>query len=66
MTANNIIFTHSPFWIQVWGLPFEMLSKKTRKDTGNSIGKFVIADSRTWSPDQAKYMGIWVKIPLNK
>ena len=66
MTANNIIFTHSPFWIQVWGLPFDMLSKKTRKDIGNSIGKFVIADSRSWSSDQAKYMGIWVKIPLNK
>ena len=66
MTANNIIFTHSPFWIQVWGLPFDMLSKKTRKDIGNIIGKFVIADSRSWSSDQAKYMRIRVKIPLNK
>ena len=42
------------------------MSKKTGKDIGNSIGKFVMADSRSWSSDQAKYMRIWVKIPLNK
>ena len=43
-----------------------MMSEKIGKDIGNSIGKFVIADSRSWSSDQAKYMRIRVKIPLNK
>ena len=51
LTANNIIFTHSPFWLQVWGLPFDMMSEKTGRDIGNSIGKFVMADSRSWSSD---------------
>nr|POE59835.1 hypothetical protein CFP56_67277 [Quercus suber] len=52
--------------VEVWGLPFDMMSEKTRKDIGNSIGKFVMEDSRSWSSDQAKYMRIRVKIPLNK
>ena len=43
-----------------------MMSEKIGKDIGNSIGKFVITDSRSRSSDQAKYMRIRVKIPLNK
>ena len=23
LTVSNISFTHAPFWVQVWGLPFE-------------------------------------------
>jgi len=66
MTANNIKFTHSPFWLQVWGLPFDMLTKKTGKDIGNSLGSFLAADPRSWSSNQAKFMRIRVNIPLNK
>ena len=26
LTSTNISFTHSPFWVQIWGLPFEHMS----------------------------------------
>nr|POE95423.1 hypothetical protein CFP56_62209 [Quercus suber] len=32
LSVSNISFTHSPFWVQVWGLPFENLSEEVGKD----------------------------------
>ena len=28
LTATNIVFTHSPSWVQLWGLPFELMSEE--------------------------------------
>ena len=66
MIANNISFTHSLFWLQIWGLPFDMMSEKIGRHIGNSIGNFMAADSRSWSLDQAKFMRIRVNIALDK
>ena len=38
MVENNIAFTHSPFWVQLWGLLFELMSK----EIGHGIGGKVI------------------------
>ena len=35
MTTNNITFTHSPFWVQIWGLPFDMMIEKIGKEIGS-------------------------------
>ena len=66
MAANNINFNHSPFWLQVWGLPLGMMSEKTGRDIGNSMENFFMVDSRSWSLDQEKFMRIRVDIPLDK
>ena len=66
MTANNIKFSHSPFWVQIWGLPFDMMTEKLGRDIGSSLGVFIIADTRSWSADQAKFMRIRVNIPIDK
>ena len=31
LTTSNISFTNAPFWVQVWGLPFEYMSKDAKK-----------------------------------
>ena len=66
MTANNIKFSHSPFWVQVWGLPFDMMTEKLGKHIGNNLGAFISADTRSWSADQAKFMRIRVSIPIDR
>ncbi|KAL4627278.1 hypothetical protein ACB092_05G156700 [Castanea dentata] len=66
MAANNINFNHSPLWLEVWGLPLGMMLEKTGRDIGNSMGNFLMADSRSWSLDQEKFVRIRVDIPLNK
>ena len=47
LSTANITFTHSPFWVQVWGLPFELMSEESGKDIGNSIGSYVETDKRS-------------------
>nr|POE76313.1 hypothetical protein CFP56_25681 [Quercus suber] len=66
LSAANITFTHSSFWVQVWGLPFELLSEETGKDIGNSIGIFVETDKRSGHTNQAKFMLIRVELQLDK
>ena len=31
LTSTNISFTHSPFWVQIWGLLFEHMSQEVRE-----------------------------------
>ena len=48
LIAANIIFSHSPFWVQVWGVPFELMTEDTMRDIGNTMGNFVEMDKRSW------------------
>ena len=66
LSTANITFMHSPFWVQVWGLPFELMSEESGKDIGNSIGSYVETDKRSRQIDQVKFMRIRVKLQINK
>nr|POE45183.1 hypothetical protein CFP56_25319 [Quercus suber] len=46
LTAPNISFTHAPFWVQGWGLPFEYMSEDAGKDIGSRLGKVLEVDKR--------------------
>lgn len=47
LTATNIIFTHSLFWVQIWRLPFELMSDEVGRELGNNIGKLIEVDRQT-------------------
>ena len=66
LTAANIIFSHTPFWVQVWGVPFELMTEETGRDIGNSMGNFVEMDKRSSQMDQAKFMRVRVELPIDK
>ena len=66
LSASNIIFIHSPFWVQIWDLPFEHMSMEVGRELGNSLGKFIESDRRTGHLDQAKFMRIRVDLQLDK
>ena len=42
------------------------MTEDTSTDIGNRLGKFLEADRRSWQSDQAKYMRVRAKLPLNK
>lgn len=65
LSSTNIVFTHAPFWVQVWGLPFEFMDEEVGKDIGSTIGNFLEVDKRSWQSDQAKFMRIRVDVHLN-
>ena len=66
MSVANIVFSHSLFWVQVWGVPFELIMEDTARDIGNRISIFLEADKISWQADQAKYMRVRTKLPLDK
>ena len=66
LSTANIVFTHSPFWVQLWGLPCEHISEDVGRDVGNSLGRFLEMDKRACQSDQALFMRIRVELPIEK
>ena len=66
LTSTNISFTHSPFWVQIWGLPFEHMSLDVGKEIGSKLGTFLEVDRRSWQSDQAKFMRVRVELEIDK
>ncbi|KAK9990945.1 hypothetical protein SO802_025930 [Lithocarpus litseifolius] len=66
MIAASVRFTSIPMWVQVWGLPFDLLSKEVRRDVGNGLGKVVEVDQKVFSSDQARFLRVRVELPLEK
>ena len=66
MTLTNILFSHSPFWVQVWGPPFELMSEEVGKNIGGKLGEVLEVDKCSLQIDQAKFIRIKVDLPIDK
>ena len=66
LTSTNISFTHSPFWVQIWGLPFEHMSQDVGEEIGSKLGKLIEVDRHSWQSDQAKFMRVRVELEIDK
>ncbi|XP_075659208.1 uncharacterized protein At4g02000-like [Castanea sativa] len=66
MTATSVRFSLMPMWIQVWGLPFDLLLEEVGKDIGNGLGKVLDVDLKVFSSDQACFIRVRVELPLDK
>nr|POE56025.1 uncharacterized protein CFP56_64479 [Quercus suber] len=66
MTAASVRFTSIPMWVQISGLPFDLLSKDVGRDIGNGLGKVVDVDMKAFSTDQAHFLCVRVELPLEK
>ena len=66
LSLANLVFTHASFWVQVWGLPFEHMTKEASRDIGGKIGRVIEVDKRSWQADQAKFMRVRVDLPIKK
>ena len=38
MTPRSVKFTTVPMWVQVWGLPFDLINEDARRDIGSGLG----------------------------
>ena len=66
MIAASVTFQTLPIWIQIWGLPFDLLTEETGRDIGNGIGKVVEIDAMAFTTDQARFIRIRLEVPLDK
>ena len=66
MTASIVMFTSIPLWVQVWGLPFDLISEEACRDIGGGLGKVMEIDTKALSSEQARFVKVRVEIPLDK
>ncbi|GMY22651.1 hypothetical protein FCV25MIE_17892 [Fagus crenata] len=64
--ASNARFDHIHLWVQLWGLPFDLISKPMVQEIGDRIGTCVKIDERLWSSDQAHFMRIRMELEIQK
>ena len=66
LTTNFVRFTSMPMWVQVWGLPFDLLLEEVGMDIGSGLGEVLKIDLKAFSFDQARFIKVWVELPLDK
>ncbi|KAK9999183.1 hypothetical protein SO802_018786 [Lithocarpus litseifolius] len=66
MSVRNVMFMTQPFWIQVWGLPFDLINEEAGSVIERSIGEFVEVDCKAFTSKQSRFLRIRVEVPLNK
>lgn len=66
MIAKSVRFTHLPLWVQMWGLPFDLMTKEAGMDIGRGLENFKEVDCNAFKSDQAKFLRVRVEVPLNK
>lgn len=66
MTVRSVRFTHLPFWVQVWGLPFDLMNEEAGHDIGRGLGKAIEVDCKAFKSNQARFLRVRVELPLDK
>ena len=66
MSARSVTFLKQTFWIQVWGLLFDLINEEARSDIGRSIGELVEVDCKAFNIDQSRFLSVRVEVPLYK
>ena len=63
MTAFSVNFQTVPMWVQVWGLPFNLINKEAGIDIGQGIGRVIDVDWKVIASDQARFLRVRVDVP---
>nr|POF00833.1 uncharacterized protein CFP56_73704 [Quercus suber] len=66
ITVSSVTFPVLPIWIQIWGLPFDLLSEEVGREIGSGMGRVVEVDTKTFTAGQARFIRVRVEIPLDK
>ena len=67
MTTNSVTFSTLPIWLQVWGLPFDLMNEEAGWEIGKGLEHVVEVDKKkTFLSDQARIIRIRIKLPLEK
>lgn len=66
MIARTVTFQSIPFWLQIWGLPFDLINEEAATNIGGGLGRMVEVDTKPFSLKQACFLRVRVEIPLDK
>ncbi|XP_030962834.1 uncharacterized protein LOC115984080 isoform X2 [Quercus lobata] len=66
MTVFSVNFQTVPMWVQVWGLPFDLINKEAGIDIGQRIGRVIEVDCKAIASGEARFLRVRVDVPLDK
>lgn len=66
MTAMNVSFSRIQLWVQVWGLPFDLMNAEVGKVLGEGLGDVLDVDVKAFTSDQSHFLRVRVDLPLDK
>ena len=64
MCARNVSLEHVSLWVQIWGVPFDMLSPKVAAEIGGRLGHVDDLKSRKQRDDQSLFLRVRVALPI--
>ena len=53
-------------WIQIWGVPFDMMASKVAMEIGNKMGVVEDVERRRRSEEQNLFLRVKVALPISK
>ena len=66
MSANNVVLEHASLWVQLWGVPFDLMSPKVVAEVGNKMGSVEDVEHRRRTDDQKLFLRVRVALPISK
>ena len=53
-------------WVQIWGVPFDMISPRVAKEVGNRLGDVEEVEERKGKDDVNFFLRVRVALPITK
>lgn len=66
MSANNVVLEHASLQVQIWGVPFNMMSPNVATKVGNKMGMVEDVECRRRMDDQNSFLRVRVALPISK
>ena len=66
MSAKNVVLEHASMWIQIWGVPFDMMASKVAMEIGNKMGVVEDVERRRRTDEQNLFLRVKVALPISK
>ncbi|KAK7849206.1 uncharacterized protein CFP56_003427 [Quercus suber] len=66
MSARNVVLEHASLWVQIWGMPFDMMSPTVATEVGNKMGVVEEVERRQRTDDHNFFLRVKVALPIAK
>ena len=66
MSANNVVLEHASLWVQIWRVPFNMMSPSVVREVGNKMGMVENVERRRRMVEQILFLRVRVALPISK
>ena len=66
MSAKNVVMEHASLWVQIWGVPFDMMSPTVATEVGKKMGVVEDVERQRRTDDHNLFLRVQVAFPISK